>query len=94
MRRVISPEVKLRVAIDAIKGELTWSQICSKHKVSQPQVGKIKKMAEQSILEGFSSKKDKATIELREKNEELLRLLGEAQFENSWLKKKFREFTD
>ncbi len=47
MHRVISPDTKLRVAIDAIKGQMSLSQICSKHKVSQPQVGKLKKLAEQ-----------------------------------------------
>ena len=94
MRRVISPEVKLKVAIEAIKGQLTWAQICSKYKVSMPQVGKLKKLAEKSIQSGFSTKEDKGLSELRERNEELLRLLGEAQLENSWLKKKFKGFTD
>lgn len=94
MRKVISPETKLRVALDAIKGQMTWAQICSKHKVSQPQVGKLKKQAEQNILTGFSAKKDKAVNELQEKNEELLKLLGAAQLENSWLKKKFSGLTD
>lgn len=94
MRKVISPETKLKVAIEAFKGQMTWAQICSKYKVSQPQVGKIKKLAEQSIKSGFTSKQDKALNDLREKNEELLKLLGEAQLENAWLKKKFNGFTD
>lgn len=42
----------------------------------------------------FSSKKDRNTAELTEKTEELLRLLGEAQFENAWLKKKLKGIAD
>lgn len=91
MRKVISPETKLKVALEALKGQMTWAQICSKYKVSQPQVGKVKKLAEQSIRSGFSSKQDKTLNELREKNEELLKLLGEAQLENAWLKKNLKD---
>lgn len=94
MRKVISPETKLKVALEALKEQMTWAQICSKYKVSQPQVGKLKKLAEQSIRAGLNKKPDKVLCDLREKNEELLRLLGEAQLENAWLKKKFRQFTD
>lgn len=94
MRKVISPEIKLKVALEAIKGQMTWAQICAKYKISQPLIGKLKKIAEQNISTGFAAKQDKTLNDLREKNEELLKLLGEAQLENSWLKKKFRGFTD
>ena len=94
MRKVISPETKLKVAVEAFKGQLTWSQICSKFKVSQPQIGKYKKIAEHSMIAGFSAKQDKKLVELEAKNEELLKLLGEAQLENAWLKKKYHGIAD
>jgi len=94
MRKVISPEIKFKVALEAIKGQMTWAQICSNYKVSQAQISKLKKLAEQSIKSGLITKPDKVLTELKEKNEELLKLLGEAQLENAWLKKKFRTFAD
>jgi transposase-like protein len=94
MRKIISPEIKAKIALDALKGQLTWAQICSKYKVSQPQISQYKKMAEQKITSCFGTKTDKNLQILREKNDELLKLLGEAQLENAWLKKKFRGITD
>lgn len=88
MPKLVSPEHKAKVAIDALKDELTWAQICSKHKVSRVQINRWKKEAEKNILSGFRGGQDRISTELREKNEELLKLLGEAQLENSWLKKK------
>lgn len=88
MPKIISPEQKCRVAIDAMKGELSWAQICSKHKVARTQVNLWKKQAEQHMLSGFKGGENKIMGALTEKNEELLRLLGEAQLDNAWLKKK------
>jgi transposase-like protein len=88
MPRLISPEVKAKVSIDALKEEMTWAQICSKHKVARVQINRWQKEAEKHILSGFRGGQDKIVVELREKNEELLKLLGEMQLENAWLKKK------
>lgn len=94
MRKTISPEIKAKIALDALKGQMTWAQICSKYKVSQTQINQYKKVAEQKIISCFGTKPDKHLQDLKQKNEELLKLLGEAQFENAWLKKKFKEFAD
>jgi transposase-like protein len=94
MPKIVSPENKTKVAIDAIKEEMTWAQICSRHKVSRVQINRWKREAETNILLGFRGGQDKVALELREKNEELLKLLGETQLENSWLKKKTRLITD
>jgi len=88
MPKLISPELKAKVAIDALKQELTWAQICSKHKVARVQINRWQKEAEKNILSGFRGGQDKIAAELRAKNDDLLRLLGEVQLENSWLKKK------
>jgi len=94
MPKIISPESKAKVAIEALKEELTWAQICSKHKVARMQISRWKSEAEQNILAGFRGGQDRVRMELKEKNEELLKLLGELQLENSWLKKKSSVFTD
>lgn len=94
MRKYLTPKVKTAIALDALKGQLTWTQISSKHKISAPKISEFKKCAEQSILRGFSEKSDKALAAAEEKNQELLRMLGEAQLEIAWLKKKSSQFTE
>lgn len=88
MPKLISPELKAKVAVDALREEFTWAQLCSKHKVSRVQINRWKKEAEKNILAGFRGGQDKVSAELRDKNDDLLKLLGEVQLENSWLKKK------
>ena len=94
MHKIISPELRMKITLEALKGQLTWAQICSKYNVSQPQIGRFKKQAEESMIAGFSKKPNKLIYELNKKNETLLKLLGEAQLENAWLKKKSRGFAD
>jgi len=94
VRKRLTPEAKSKIAIEALKGQMTWSQISSKYKVNQQRVNQLKKSAELNILRGFSEKRDKALSAAEEKNEELLKMLGEAQLENAWLKKKSKLFTD
>jgi transposase len=94
MRKRLTAEAKAKIALEAIKGQLTWSQICSKYKVGQPRIGQLKKQAEESIFRGFNEKADKALASSEQKNEELLKMLGEAQLEVAWLKKKSKLFTE
>jgi transposase len=94
MPKLISPELKAKVAIDALKEEMTWAQISSKHKVARVQINRWQKEAGKYILSGFRGGQDKIAAELREQNEDLLKLLGEKQLEIAWLKKKSKLFTD
>ena len=94
VKKILTPKAKSDIAIEAIKAQLTWAQISSKHKVSPPVINKLKKVAEQSILRGFTNKPEKALALAEEKNEDLLKMLGEAQLEISWLKKKSSRFAE
>jgi transposase-like protein len=94
MRKILTPRAKADIALEALREKMTWAQISSKYKVNQPRINKLKKEAEQSVLRGFSVKPDKALRAAEEKNQELLRMLGEAELKLSWLKKKSGLFTD
>jgi len=94
VRKKLTPEVKAKIAIDAIKGQMTWSQICSKYKVNQQRINVLKRAAEDGILRAFSDRPNKSLAAAEAKNDELLKMLGEAQLENAWLKKKSKLFTD
>jgi len=78
VRKRLTPQAKAKIAIEALKEQMTWAQICSKYKVHQPKINQLKKAAEEHILRGFSDKPDKTIAAVEEKNEELLKMLGEA----------------
>ena len=59
-------EFKAKVALAAIAGELTVSQMCSKFKVQASQVTRWKKEAQEKLSILFSKKNDS---KLEEKNE-------------------------
>lgn len=86
-----SPELKLEVALEAMKDEQTISQIASKYNIHPKQVSDWR---DQLLLEGqsvfipkTSMRKTKTDLE----KDELLRKIGELSMENEYLKKKLRE---
>ena len=81
---------KAGVALAAIKGELTQSQITGRYKIHTTQITRWKKQALEWIRQGFceqlkDSKPDKASEQLLS---ELYEEIGRLKVELSWLKKK------
>lgn len=89
-----SVEFKSQVALAAIRGDKTLSEIASEHNVHPNQISRWKNEA----LENFSaifSQKRKDNKELKEKQQELdiaLKKLGEMTVENEWFKKKLKPY--
>jgi len=67
---------KARVALEAIKGERTISEIASKFKVHPNQIMKWKKQLLENVSSIFSKKKDPEIEELKSLNEELYKKIG------------------
>lgn len=88
-RRQLSPDFKARVALAAIKGEVTISEISSKFQVHSSQIIRWKKQALQGLMEIFS-KNGKAVLPYDSSPlvEELYKEIGKLKVENEWLKKK------
>ncbi len=82
---------KAKIAIEAIKGELTIAQISSKYEVHATQITNWKKQALESILSGFGKNKsiDASQEELISK---LYQQIGKLSTECEWLKKKSELF--
>jgi transposase-like protein len=81
---------KTEIALAAIKGQLTQSQITGRYQVHSTQIIRWKKQALDWIKKGFSeqlkdSKPDKAGEQLLS---ELYEEIGRLKVELSWLKKK------
>ena len=88
-RRTISPEMKAKIALEAIRGVVTVNELAAKYKVHPNQISKWKKQATDNMASLFADgrvkeKKDDAD----ETIERLYREVGQLQCDLSWLKKK------
>jgi len=54
-RKRFAAEFKTRVALDALTGELTLSELASKYGVHANQISKGKKQAKEQVAAGFAS---------------------------------------
>lgn len=89
-RRHFSPELKKKIAIEAIREQRTINEIANAYEVHPAQVRKWKK----ELLDGASSifqdpKKREIDVKRQEQQEAVLQQkVGQLTIENDWLKKK------
>ena len=87
-RKQYSPKFKARVAIEAIRGEKTLSQLGSQFKVHPIQIAKCRKSALEQLpalsVDGRKSKGRKGEAE----SDALYEEIGRLKVELDWLKKK------
>jgi transposase len=87
-----SAEEKAKIALEALKGDLTIAQITSKYGVHATQISSWKKQALESMVLGFKDKrKGKAPSEDNLVNE-LYQQIGQLTVQRDWLKKKSELF--
>ena len=83
-----SPELKVEVALEALKGEMTISQIASKYEIHPKQVtdwrDQLINEAQSIFIPKTSLRRTKNDLE----KEDLLKKIGELSMENDYLKKK------
>lgn len=81
---------KYKIALEAIKGELTQSQISSKYQVHGTQINKWRKQALEYLQAAFSNKLQVSalTADYEEKLNKLYQQIGQLKVENDFLKKK------
>ncbi len=70
-RKRYSAEFKARVALEALRSELTVSQLATKHGVHQTMIGEWKRQALEGLVTVFSDKAD-AKAGMREEDVEKL----------------------
>lgn len=92
--RKFSPAEKYKIAIEAIKGELTQAQITSKYQVHATQITKWRKQALEYLQAAFSNKLQVSALvdDYEEKLGELYKQIGQLKVENDFLKKKCNSF--
>ena len=79
---------KGKVALEAIEGEKTLTQIASDYKIHVSQIRQWKKRLLEEIPGLFSRKQEKSQAEAEELTSELYRQIGQMKVELDWVKKK------
>jgi len=86
-RKRYSAEFKAKVAIEALRGELTTSQLASKHGVHQTMVGDWKRQAVEWLVAVFSGKAEAKEGIREEEVEKLHAKIGQLVVERDFLAK-------
>jgi transposase len=83
-----SAEEKAKIALEAIKGEMTMSQISSKYGVHATQISNWKKQALANMIGGFKSLTKSDAPDQEHLIKSLYEQIGQLTVERDWLKKK------
>ncbi len=88
-RRRFSAEFKTRVALEALSGEHTLSELASKYGVHANQISKWKKQAKEQIADGFAGKTKKTQQSDEVLIKELHAKIGQLTVEKDFLQQAF-----
>ncbi len=90
MKKIFTSQQKAQVALAAIKGEKTISQIASLYEVHPTQIQSWKKQVLSVLPEIFSDKRKKENQTQDQLINELYKTVGQRDIELEWLKKKLQ----
>lgn len=90
-RRTHSAEFKSRVALEAVRGAKTTSEIASQYEIHPVQIAQWKKELLAGMPEIFKRKPSSDQKQTEREKERLERKIGELTMDVDWLKKKCRE---
>jgi transposase len=92
-RRIFRAELKAKVALEAVKGLRTVSEIAQKHKLHATQINLWKKQLVEGAVVLFEDgrKKSKEKENDEPESAELYEQIGRLKVELEWLKKKVAE---
>jgi transposase len=90
--KTYSAQEKAKVAMEAIKGDLTMAQISSRYGVHVTQINRWKREAVEVMVCGFSAKPKAVDTSQTELISQLYQQIGQLTVERDWLKKKSATF--
>ena len=90
-RRKFSSAFKAQVALEAVKGLKTISEIAQQYELHPMQITQWKKEFLSHSADVFErdQKRDEEMERLKKERDELFRQIGELKFENDWYKKNY-----
>jgi len=87
-RRLHSAEFKAKVAVAALRGDRTLSELATTYEVHPIQITKWKKQAVAGLPQVFAARPDAAAAEQEALKAVLYQEIGQLKVELDWLKKK------
>ena len=87
-RKNHSTQTKVKVALEAIKGEKTTAEITAKYSIHATQINNWKKSVLEILPEAFSNKRKRQEDDQQVLMDELYKQIGQLKVENEFLKKK------
>ena len=87
-RKKHSNELKARIALDAIRGQKTMSELASEYGVHANQISSWRKQLLEAVPDIFTRGKDKEAEKNEVERDHLYKKVGQLQIEVDWLKKK------
>lgn len=91
-RRKFSPAEKAKIALEAIKGELSIAQLSSKYAVHSTQINQWRRQCLSSLPDAFSGKQKQIVSDHEMELSQLYEQIGRLKTENDFLKKKLEVF--
>ena len=88
MKKRFSAQFKSKVALSALKNEMTIAELSSKYEVHRVQITNWRKEVIEQISSVFQGKQSRHDKEQGKLIDELYRQIGQLKVENDWLKKK------
>jgi len=85
-QRKFSTEFKARVALEALKGRKTMSQLASEFQVHPTQIASWKKQALNGMKDSFKGRGNGLEMDSKKQMDTLYRQIGKLQVENDFLK--------
>jgi putative transposase len=91
-RRALPAEFKAKVALAALRGDLTLNEVAAKYEVHANQVSIWKKQLLEAAKEFFSDRREHRKKDDEELVARLYQEIGRLKMELDWLKKKVGDF--
>ena len=88
MRKSYSSDFKAKVALEAVKGDRSLSELSSRYEVHANQIGQWRKALLAGLPEVFSDKRRRQDEDTEQDKSRLYEEIGRLKVELDWLKKK------
>ncbi len=88
IRKRHSSQVKVKVVLEALKGQRTTAELTSQYGVHASQILAWKKRVLEVLPEAFSHSRKRSELEQQALIDELYKQIGQLTVERDWLKKK------
>ena len=91
-RKTYTANDKAKIALEALKGDVTLNQLTAKYQVHSTQINAWKKRLKEGVQGIFKDQRSKEDYSKEALIEELYKKVGQLQIEIDWLKKKSELF--